>query len=121
MRLTATAMIFLISMMTISLTGLSNASAGEICIQRHAAEDCLRKAERFDDLAAEARAIRVQRDECAGRLGEARDGVEDCRESVRALEGEVVRLENRTPRRWYFAGGAGVVSVGVTVAVVLFR
>ena len=98
--------------MTISLSGSKTASAGEICIQRHAAEDCLRKAERFDKLADEARAIRVQRDECAGRLGEVRDGVEDCRESVRALEAEVARLtvdlESVPSRRKWLGIGAGV-------------
>ena len=107
--------------MTILLTGLSSASAGEICIQRHAAEDCLRKAEKFDELADEARAIRVQRDECAGRLGEVRARAEDCRVEVDSLQMQVAELENRTPRRWYFAGGAGVVAVGVTVVGVLFR
>ena len=99
-------------MMTISLTGSKTASAGEICIQRHAAEDCLRKAEKFDDLAAEARAIRTQRDECAGRLGEARDGVGDCRDSVRSLEAEVARLtadlESVPSRRQWLGIGAGV-------------
>ena len=105
--------------MTISLSGLSSALAGEICIQRHAAEDCLRKAERFDDLADEARVIRTQRDECAGRLGEVRDGVEDCRESVRALEGEVVRLtvelESAPSRRKWFGIGAGVGGIAFLV------
>ena len=105
--------------MTISLTGLSSASAGEVCIQRHAAEDCLRKADKFDDLAAEARAIRTQRDECAGRLGEARDGVEDCRDSVRALEGEVARLtaelESVPSRRKWLGIGAGVVGIAFLV------
>lgn len=104
--------------MTISLTGLSSASADEtVCITRYAAEECLRKSERFDELADEARKIRTQRDECAGRVVELRDGQAECWEDMRSLEGEVAALESRTPRRWFFAGGVvvGVLVVGVPV------
>ena len=115
----------MLCLMTSSLSGSTTAWAddGTVCIQRSTAEECRRKVELFDELADEARAIRVQRDECSGRLREAREQADECGQSVRMLDTEVARLtveveglEGRTSRLWWLVGGAAL-GVGTVLVV----
>lgn len=101
----------------------ASASEGTVCIQRTTAEACRQRIEKFDELAAEARAVRQQRDEVSGARNELRllyfDVLADSHDWKTKAEAAQAAADAAPSRLVWFGAGAGV-GVGATVLLLLF-
>lgn len=112
-------------MMTLLLGSMSTpASASEpgtVCIQRETAEACRKSIESFDELEAEARKVRVQRDEAQGARNELRmlyfDTLADAQDwQIKAKAAQAAADAAPSRLVWFGAGAAA----GVVTTVVVF-
>lgn len=114
----------ILALMTILLVGLTSTSAAAseptVCIQRQTAEECRRKVELFDELAAEAVKVRTQRDESEGARAELRflyfealSESTDWKLKAKAAQAAADAAPSRLV--WFGAGAAA--GVGATVIV----
>lgn len=92
----------------------------KVCVERKTAEECLRKVDAFDELAAEAVKVRTQRDESEGARAELRflyfDALAESTDwQLKAQAAQAAA--DAAPSRLVWAGVGAAAGVGATVLV----